>query len=100
MQSRSALINLVKSLVASKQHRGLAMRTQKVPFIRSVYAARNYCLQVVEGIIDSGRTMSQVLSILDNVGVREKWTAVLLSKRTKRAVKVNPLILHYSNLRK
>lgn len=43
---------------------------------------------VVEGIIDSGRTMSQVLSILDNVGVREKWTAVLLSKRTRRAVKV------------
>uniref|UniRef100_A0A0R3RTU4 Hypoxanthine phosphoribosyltransferase n=1 Tax=Elaeophora elaphi TaxID=1147741 RepID=A0A0R3RTU4_9BILA len=43
---------------------------------------------IVEDIVDSGVTMSQLLKTLDEMGVKQKWTAVLLSKRCRREMKV------------
>ncbi|KAL3997750.1 hypoxanthine phosphoribosyltransferase [Acanthocheilonema viteae] len=43
---------------------------------------------VVEDIVDSGVTMSQLLKMLEKMGVKQKWTAILLSKRRGREFKV------------
>ncbi|EJW86110.1 phosphoribosyl transferase domain-containing protein [Wuchereria bancrofti] len=43
---------------------------------------------VVEDIVDSGATMSQLLKTLEEMGIRQKWTAILLSKRCKREFEV------------
>ncbi|VDK75791.1 unnamed protein product [Litomosoides sigmodontis] len=43
---------------------------------------------IVEDIVDSGVTMSYLLKTLEEMGVKKKWTAVLLSKRCRREVKV------------
>uniref|UniRef100_A0A915PPV3 Serine/threonine-protein kinase RIO2 n=1 Tax=Setaria digitata TaxID=48799 RepID=A0A915PPV3_9BILA len=43
---------------------------------------------VVEDIVDSGTTMSQLLNTLEEMGVKQKWTAVLLSKRCIREYEV------------
>ncbi|CAG9539234.1 unnamed protein product [Cercopithifilaria johnstoni] len=43
---------------------------------------------IVDDIVDSGLTMSQLLKTLEEMGVKQKWTAVLLSKRCARELKV------------
>uniref|UniRef100_A0A8R1XPV7 Hypoxanthine phosphoribosyltransferase n=1 Tax=Onchocerca volvulus TaxID=6282 RepID=A0A8R1XPV7_ONCVO len=43
---------------------------------------------IVEDIVDSGVTMVQLLKKLDEMKVKQKWTAVLLSKRCKREFEV------------
>ncbi|VDN00935.1 unnamed protein product [Thelazia callipaeda] len=43
---------------------------------------------VVEDIVDSGRTISQLLNRLEQMGVKQMWTAILLSKRCEREHKV------------
>ncbi|CAI5438432.1 unnamed protein product [Caenorhabditis angaria] len=43
---------------------------------------------VVDDISDTGRTLAKLLSTLDEIGVKQTWTALLLSKRVKRDVDV------------
>ncbi|VDK51691.1 unnamed protein product [Anisakis simplex] len=44
---------------------------------------------IVEDIIDSGQTLARLMKTLDQLGVKQMWTAILLSKRVKRTEKVN-----------
>ncbi|OZC05964.1 putative hypoxanthine phosphoribosyltransferase [Onchocerca flexuosa] len=46
---------------------------------------------IVEDIVDSGVTMVQLLKTLDEMKVKQKWTAILLSKRCKRKFEVSDL---------
>lgn len=50
-------------------------------------------LQIVEDIVDSGVTMSQLLKTLEKMGVKQKWTAILLSKRCGRKFEVSYFVL-------
>ncbi|KAK6105182.1 hypoxanthine phosphoribosyltransferase [Brugia pahangi] len=43
---------------------------------------------IVEDIVDSGATMLQLLKTLEEMGIKQKWTAILLSKRCKREFEV------------
>ncbi|CAB3408700.1 unnamed protein product [Caenorhabditis bovis] len=43
---------------------------------------------VVDDIADTGRTLAKLLDTLKSIGVRQTWTALLLSKRVHRAVPV------------
>ncbi|VDM46736.1 unnamed protein product [Toxocara canis] len=43
---------------------------------------------IVEDIVDSGQTLARLMRTLDKLGVKQKWTALLLSKRVQRQEEV------------
>lgn len=44
---------------------------------------------IVEDIVDSGQTLARLMRTLSQLGVKQQWTALLLSKRVKRKEEVN-----------
>ncbi|VDN56728.1 unnamed protein product, partial [Dracunculus medinensis] len=73
----------IRSYVNTEQSAGI-----EILGLSSLDELKGKNILIVEDIIDSGRTISKLVSTLNDIGVKKIWTAVLLSKRVTRLEKV------------
>ncbi|MFH4974249.1 hypothetical protein AB6A40_000958 [Gnathostoma spinigerum] len=70
--------------------------TLEIIGLSSIDELRDQNVIVVEDIVDSGQTLAKLMNTLDRLGVRQKWTAILLSKRIKRVIEVQEDFVAFS----